>query len=296
VIGISPVSEHGDRLRERGRVLTGPTETLQDRARNPIWAGIPDLLGPDRIRVGTLSEVSEQLGEQERVATRGAMAGFHEVLVGAAAEGVTQQLLDGALTEWTRPDHLEVGVLADLDSNRVRTRLSGTGGKHEKESYSVEARREEGEKSQRRPICPMEVIDDQQHGAALGEVGGEPVETVEVPVFGVGRGSRRPGRRKNGHPQFGCPADDLRPCLIVESGEHRLEQLANWTEGEFTLELGGAGASDLKSFKQRPLTDRLKQPSLADAGRSLDQDRSPRPASGLEQCFCHRLELRISLQ
>ena len=93
----------------------------------------------------------------------------------------------------------------------------------------------------------MEVIDDQQHGAALGEVGGEPIETVGVPVLGVGGGSRRPGRRKNGHPQFGRPADDLRPCLIVESGEHRLEQLANWTEGEFTFELGGAGASSLSN-------------------------------------------------
>ena len=142
----------------------------------------------------------------------------------------------------------------------------------------------------------MGVVDDEAGRLRCGEIGAQPVQTVQdrerrlgprgeatarAVVPGQGQRSRRPVRPRPAAARS-APPRGLR--------QGRLEQLAHDAEGELALELGAAGGEHLHPAGLGAAPGGGEQRGLADAGRALNDHQAPGPRAAAGQ----RRRMRVS--
>ena len=101
--------------------------------------------------------------------------------------------VDGLEAQWRRHDTRRTP--ASVRSRRARpagTRLVRPRAEHEADRQALDSAREIGQPARRRAIAPVQVVDDEQHGALGGDVRGQPVQAVQDRrLLGRRRGRRR---------------------------------------------------------------------------------------------------------
>jgi hypothetical protein len=163
---------------------------------------------------------------------------------------------------------------------------------HEQHGQAIEARGKELQEPQRRRVGPVDVVERECDRRLLAQVGGEPVERMEVRQRRVRANGVRIALESVACQQCrggsGCAMEEPRSALAVRAGEERLEQLAHDAERELTIQLGRARRQDDHPPLRRLRSRCLEQPRLADSGRALDEREPPSPGT----CFIdHAAEL-----
>ena len=242
-----------------------------------------------------LGERREQLAQQQRVAAGGLDAGGRERGVRLRAEAIRDQQRHARLAQWPRYDAQRIGARRELGhEHRVDAGLAAAQAQREHDPRAGEPAADVGEVPQRRRVAPVEIVDDKQQPPVLGEVDGQPVETVERRERAVARSrARRRDSLEDGRGRRGGAGQQ--PLALAAIGQHGLEQLAYDAEGEVALEVRAAG-------RQRPNAQRAGARRSArsssrllpiPAGPSISTAReTPIPAQGRHE----RGQLALALQ
>ncbi len=270
---LGAIADDRHRARHLGRLRRQARKALLDRPRDGAGADVGDRRrhagdGLDALEL----ERAEELAQEQRVAPRRSPARLAELLLGLAAEPLGHELADGARTEVPEADRHRRGIADEVrHEGRIGAGVGAAQPGHDAERRSLQPMGEVGEEPQRRPVAPVQVVDDQDGGLLAGEVLRHPVEPVQDGEGDVatrrrllvpGREDRVGGRGGVGE---GRGAPGLRP-------QASLEELADDAEGEVDLELAAAGREDLEPARVGSLADRPEQGALADPRRPLHRD------------------------
>ena len=153
-----------------------------------------------------LGERREQLAQQQRVAAGGLDAGGRERGVRLRAEAIRDQQRHARLAQWPRHDAQRIGARRELGhEHRVDAGLAAAQAQREHDPRAGEPAADVCEVPQRRRVAPVEIVDDKQQPPVLGEVDGQPVETVERRERAVARSrARRRHGLEDGRGRRGC--------------------------------------------------------------------------------------------
>ena len=268
---VRALAEHGHGAGDRGGLAGKLREPQQHGAGDRARTDRAHHVGVRGIRLDRVGlERVHELADEQRVATRGLVAGLAERAVGLGAEPAGDEPPDGLLRQRAGPDVRGRGIVGDLgQQRRVGRRVAGPHGGADEDRLALQPAHEVGQEAQARAVAPVQVVDLEQQRALGGEVERQPVEPVQ------GGERRVPGRR----PVVRGGEDDARgggrARERVRVGDDGLEQLAHDAERELALELAGAGVEHERVLGARAAPELRQQPRLADPGRALDQDRAP---------------------
>ena len=241
-----PRPEVGDRRRRRARSASGPRAR---RALRVCWSssGLP----PDARRQASLNSASP--GRSKRRSISAPMPSCDS----------GRGLID---------DARRLGRDA-RDQRRVDARLGRALPGQQADPGAVEPVRQVGEEAERRPIAPLEVVDDEQHRLVAGDVEGHPEEAVEDREGDVAAGD---GLLR------GCVAASKRPAAGAAApakarigaglGDDALEELADDAEARSRSRARCPAPNGPRSPRSAARSGDLRdQHALADPGRSLDE-------------------------
>ena len=267
--------EHGHGPRHLDGLVTHAREAKQHRARHGSGPDLAHELGVPRVgRHPVRGERGEKLPEQERIAARRLVARRAERGVRVAPEALAHEISHPGLRERTGPQPLRGGIARDLAEQRgVGPGLARAQRGRQEDRRPLEPAGEIGEEAQRGTVAPLEVVHREEERPLGGEVEGEPVEPVQrgegilaPTVARVGAGAAEHSARAVGRPVEGA-------IVAVGPGHRALEELAHHPEGEVALELAPPRGEHAQGPLGRPAQAR-EQPGLADAGRSLDDQKA----------------------
>jgi hypothetical protein len=156
-----------------------------------------------------------------------------------------------------QPHRLQVGILA----------LPGPHGQRQQQRQVCHTFGEVGEKTQRRQIAPMRIVDRQQHRAPFAQRAGQPVQAVQcrrlIRTRRSRQSQRRPSERRGAVEQLEAPG--------LPGADHPGKQLPHDAPGQIALEKPGSGREHLQAVPRRQFPSRGEHARLADPGRPLDQ-------------------------
>jgi hypothetical protein len=232
--------------------------------------------------------------QQQRVAARDLRAGARERGV-RVVEAAPHQPLGGLLAERLEHARLRRPVLHQPAQQLLF--VAGAAGEHDGDGKLCQPLREVQQEAQRRLVAPVGVVDRQQRGPALGQVGHQPVQAVQqgehvlfAPVPAGPRAvQQRFGERRGARQQalaLGCRC----------AGHDRLEQLQRDAEGELALQLAARRRQQLHA---RPLGETARgghQLRLAQARVALEHQQDPFAGAGRVERGADGLELVVALQ
>jgi hypothetical protein len=164
-----PGSQHG----EAGE--HGPGDGLRAEVRHPLRLGRhrPYAVAP---------QAGEDLGEQKGVTAARMGAGPAEGVVGGVRHPRAYQPAHGLLAERAQAEDLGLDSAERAgQAGAGRTRAAG---EQQEDGQVPDAPRQVGDEPQRRLVGPVHVVDGEQEGAALGQVGTHPVEPVDHAAHG----------------------------------------------------------------------------------------------------------------
>jgi hypothetical protein len=108
------------------------------------------------------------------------VAGEGEFRLDVAFEHVVHDLRGGLLAERPRPEEHRARVARDMgEQYRVGPRLGRTKPGHHQHWQRLDPRHQVGEPAEGRRIAPVQVVDREQQGPPVGDVGRQPEESVE---------------------------------------------------------------------------------------------------------------------
>ena len=259
------LGQDGDRAGDGDRVRRQPREPDDHRARDRARADLEHHAGVRGVGPHAVGlERGQQLAQIERVAARRRVAGSAKGLLGLRPEPLAHERAHGVGAQRDGADRDRGRVVGDLAQQRhvgpglVRAH----GGGHE-DRLVLEPARKVGEKAQRRPVAPVQVVDRQQQRPLGGQVERDPVQAVQRREGHVALALQRAEHRRGG--RRGAAQQ------LLAAGDDALEQLAHDAERELALELGAAGAEHERAAVGRPPARLGEQRALADPGRTLDE-------------------------
>ncbi len=169
----------------------------------------------------------------------------------------------------------------------------------EKQRETVEPACEIGQEAQRWPVAPVEVVDGDERGRALGEVRGQPEQSMQrredaALALAARRTTvdqleqRRGGARR--------PREERRPLVRPTCGQPGLVELTDHPERVVALQLAAAGAQHLEAAGLRLLVRGGEQPRLPDARGPVQHEQRPAAFGRVPEHLPHRRELGLPLQ
>ena len=167
------------------------------RLRQPHDPGEQDLAERRRQATGPVLAGHEQLLDEERIAVRAAMDVIGEVRCRRRPEDRGEQLPGLARRQALEVEALDVAAPADLGQPRQQRvapmELVGPERHHEDDTICPQLAEEERDRVASRRVCPVEVLDDEEHGLGLRQ----PLERAEhgVEKAGLVRLALRRARR-----------------------------------------------------------------------------------------------------
>ena len=167
----------------------------------------------------------------ERVAARRLSAGATQLVVCARAQFPANQHPGAELAQRRRPqDRVGDGGQGGHHADRVSP-LPGPGSGKQEHGQRLDPSCQIQQETSRRRVDPVRVVEDEQQGAAIGEIGDQPVEAVQHRADAIAglahirddlehrRGELRgPGEQSN------PAARDARPEKLSDGGERRLHR------------------------------------------------------------------------
>ena len=175
------VAEHGDRLRERGRLDRQARQPKADRARDGFGADLVHALRVLRLRGDALArERVEERSEEQRVAAGRLVARVRELDVDVARKRLANQRRAACSVKRLRADHDRAGIRDDLGDERLLVGLRGRARPDDEEDrHAFEPARGVAQPAERGGVAPVQVVDGEQQRLARREVSGEPEEAVQ---------------------------------------------------------------------------------------------------------------------
>jgi hypothetical protein len=244
-------AQHGEGAGDPLGGLREEVETVEHRAGDRLGRQRPHG-GRRHLRALVLrgDEPLQHLHEQEGVASRGAVARLHQRGIGDVGERVLDEPSRRRRAERRRSEQAGPREVAEgLERPVVRLGLARADAEDHGDGQLVHPAGEVGEPAQGGAVGPVGVVDREEHGLALREVGHEPVEAVDewelrIPLGGP-RGQRRSGQERRR--ELGGARQRVRSRGGVEPRQDGLEELERDAEGELALELAPRRGDDLRS-------------------------------------------------
>ena len=255
----------GDAPRPLGKPCQPGQSPIRDRGR----AELADSLGAAAIQRDVRGGRGQgDLPQQERVAAGHPVCGGGEIVA-----RWPQQVLE-------HPARARLGERGGADS-RLRGELgesarlrdgSAPRGEDQGERMLGDARGDVFQRPHRRPVRPLQIVDEQSRRPLLGEMDQGPVDPVQeggVEILRGQRGVRRASAEEGRHDR--CrPGEDASGRLRVL--QLRLEQLPDHPEGERALELGRVSLEADHPAGLDGVSSLVEEPGLSDPGLALDQE------------------------
>lgn len=244
------------------------------------------LVGAELLHGGArLAEYAQQLGQQEGV-TPGYLGAGRDHVRARTPQRPVHDLRHGLVAHGGEPQF--TGLAAQGEEGLLRVGLlTVRGGQEQRDGAADEPVRRVGEETHRGGVGGVGVVDDEEEGRALGELGDQPVQGVVRRVrTGRGRVERRlvhhEPRRRAGQVQQRLTGG------LVGLREEVAEHLAHHPEGEIPLQRSTACAAHEDGDTEARAGEGPDQRRLADArlADEVDQRRvaGGRGAHGLTQC------------
>ena len=249
---LAVVSQNRHGTRER---LSLGTETLQSPhhgAGEGSRAHLRHAGSGGRVRLDAFGKHGpEQFVHHQRVAAASDVDRPHELRLGIAVERLLDESLHGLEAQRSRRHDRGMRRVFQLaDDRRIHLRLSAPNRDGEQHRQPVEPASEVRQEVQGGPIAPLEIVDGEQRGRSLGEVHGQPEESVqrgERDPFAVRGGLTILGEPEQRRGETRRPRQQRRPLRLVAGRKPRLEELAHHPMGEAALELAATGAQHLEA-------------------------------------------------
>ena len=254
----------------------------------------------DRVGIAVLGidlahrQLHRQLGEEERIAAGGLVTGPHEERLGVGQNGVPEDAGDRVEAERLRAQDGRGGVGAQLVEQRVRLgRMARGDGQDHRDGQLLDPLGEVDEEAHGRRIAPVGIVDAQHQRALFGEVGAQPVETVERGREALrSRGAFQ--HERGGKP--GRPCEEALPLGVVKAADGLLEELQRPAEGEVALQVAAACAEHPGAVARREGRRLAEEPRLPEPLGRLDEDDTAASRLRIAQREAESLELRVALQ
>ena len=267
------VSEDGQRLRQAEGVRIEAAHARHHPSRDLLDARRQEHGGVDRGRSRVVGcDRPQQLGQVKGIAAACRPDRRAELIVGPPAGRRPHDRGGGGLAQQRGVhDHRCLGPQR-RQRRAGRRRLVGAQRDQQRQLQPLQPRREVGQPPQRGLVCPVRVIDGDQHRSSGRKVGGEPVQAVQDGKRRV-VGRRRCRLAEQQRPHRGSGSGEQ--CFALwgfGAREPPLEQLAHDAEGEVRLELRPAGSQDLVATLLRLPAGRVDQRRLPDTRPTLDQE------------------------
>jgi hypothetical protein len=238
-----------------------------------------DLLDPRDARIVRDDVVAlkrpQQLMQQERVAARGHAAGVRELLRARPVKQLFDQQRDRGLSEdrWAQHGAHQLG-LGDRRQRAAGT-LADTRGVHNHDRKLRHARRKVGDKTDRRGVRPLRVIDGDQQRLLNRQVRRQPIQPMQDRArFLPGSVTYRHRRQDRG----GQTRGTRQPAVPIPRRRRRqqhLKQLTHDSEGELALKLTTPRPQHTHPGR-RPTARRIpSKRRLADPRLALDRHHGP---------------------
>ncbi len=299
VAQLGVVAEHRHGARDPRRVVGQAHEPHGDGAQHRLWGERADAGGVLRGRLPALGlHRGDELLEQEDVALGHPPARVGERRIGVAHGGADHP--PRALARQRRGPHRTAGdVRGDLGQQIVGCPgLAEPAGGDDRHGHLVEALQEIEHEPQRRAVGPVRVVDHDEHGACLGEVGEHPEQAVHDLIGAADGLVAGPARRALEQRPRELRRTGQQPVagLVVDAGQQRLEELQRDAELKVALELRRAGAHDRHAVGAGARHRLVEQRRLADPGMALDEQQLTRGAAGGREQIVDRAHGLLSLE
>jgi hypothetical protein len=261
----------------------------------------PDAGGPRGRDVRAAADLRRELGDEERVAAGGVVAGAAEVVV-RLAEPVAHERRDGVGAE--RLEQAAVRLRARRDAVEQVARRSvarGPGGQHDEDPDVPRPRPEVGQPLQGRHVRPVCVVHEERQRPLHRDVRGEPEEAVQASWGGrtlerLGQVGRLPAPEPEHRPrERGGAGEQLLALGLVGEQHAPLEELADDPERVRGLQLAPAGGQAGDALLARAAARPLEQRGLADPGRSLEGQHTTLPVHERVEGRACEVELRLAV-
>ncbi len=181
------------------------------------------------------------------------------------------------------------------DQLGLRRGVTGTNGPDDGDPQVGKPLGEVEQEPEREVVGPLQIVGDEDQMRLIGQVRHEPVQTVDqVELISERRfvRCRRESEERSG--QRRVPPDQRLALGLRRAHGPRLEQAPDEAEGKLPLQLPAAGGKDLGALLGSDDPGRGKQPGLADAAGTFDNEQ---PAIGatapLDRVF-DRVDLRTT--
>ena len=166
---------------------------------------------------------------------------------------------------------------------------------HQQDRKALEATGQVHDETQRRRVGPVEIVDGQQDRSPFREVGGEPIEAVEhgkgvlvdTDQLRLGAESRT-GQHGGAAKQFALHPEP--------AAEHPIEQLTDHAPAVALLELSSPGLEHRHVGSRRSSACKAEQARLANAGRTLDDQRPASARRSRFECGVDLVQLCLTIQ
>jgi hypothetical protein len=199
------------------------------------------------------------------------VAGDAEVRVRVLGQALLDEPAHPVLAQRTRLDGDGGTVVHDLgEQRRIGAGLGRAQRGRHQHRQPLEAADQVGDEAQRRPVDPVQVVEQQDHGALGGGVDHEPVEAVEGGERDVARCVAGLVDRLEDRSRGAGRAAQPR-VVRLPIHECRLEQLAHDPEGELALELAALRHQHAHPGRLGTVAKLGQQPALPDSRLPLDQ-------------------------
>ena len=272
-------AEHRDGSGERDGRRAQARQAVADHVLHGAGAdALHGLHGGRARRVDALlGERVEQLADEQRVPSGHAVAGVAEPVWRLWPEALAHQARDRRLAQRTRSQHGHRRIGGQLGQQRAV--LAGLGvarGHDEQDAQFLDAPREVAGERHRAGVGPVQVVDHDDHRAAVGDVHEEPEQPVQQLELRVGPVRPRAlEHRAGGAGRLG----EQQLALLARGGAHgALEQLAHDAEREAPLELRPAPPQHLGAGVTGERARHLADRRLADPRRAHDRHDLPAAA------------------
>jgi hypothetical protein len=214
--------------------------------------------------------------QEQRVAACDLVAGLAEGVLGIRRQRLARKLGGRALAQRGRPDDRGQRIRHDLREERgVLARLGLPDAGDDQHLEILDPGQQVREPAQRGQVGPVQVVDHEQERLLGGDVGRQPVETVQHPQGDVCRRLRKVGGLEERDRELRRAGEHLGALLLGELNQVRLEQLPDESKREGPLELGAASAEHLHSGGLCAPSCLRDQRGLADPGRPLERQQTP---------------------
>ena len=261
---------HGARdRRDCGRLAR---QAVEHRARHRGGNELAHAIGRPGVGLQALvGRRAQQLLEQKRIAARDVDAGGHEVIGWLLLESGPHERRHGLAAQAPRPDRSHPRIVGELRDGRGIALLGAVAQRgDDRHRQPPDAPGEVEQEAQRGRIDVLQIVDDEQQRALLGEIADQPVQPVAEGELPLGIGADPvvvlgEAQHRSGQARGALQRSD------VEVSHLALEQLAHDAVGKVALHLAAAGAQRRHATARARRRGVLEQPRLADPRRTAQQ-------------------------